>query len=90
MTMEAASMQSQALMVARAQVAAELAQLRAERDWLADRLIEKVSWCCPDDIADCEHYIFGRCFVDVVTHGVHRACWQRAAAKATEPKEATE
>lgn len=97
MTMEAAVARSQALAVARAEVAAELTQLRAERDWLAERLEELRPFDCPTSLGHLECAtvtadgdVIGHCPVTATGSEARvRACWQRAAAKATKPEEAT-
>jgi hypothetical protein len=84
MTMEAASMQSQAMSVARAEVAAELAQVRAERDWLAEQFVGARQ--CPETrLGRCPWtHTFGAGFCPVsMKSGTRRECWLRAAAKAT-------
>lgn len=65
-----------------ARLAAELAQVRAERDWLADRLVGTM---------DCPHYPCPTHSADACDFNRELAheCWLKAAAAATKPKEVT-
>lgn len=78
-----------------ARLASELAQARAERDWLAERLEELRPFDCPASVGHLECAtvtasgdVIRHCTVSSVSEKQISDCWQRAARDAVTGGEA--